>query len=108
MKSGALTWLLTRPRASSLLARRAHTHAGHPFVAGRLLQRLPELRITADISHWFLASERLFPCPPSPTSPAAARRGRQDNKEEEEEGSTSSNPEAQLMLLAAERTDHVR
>jgi hypothetical protein len=92
---------------------------GHPFVAGRLLERLPELRcvrytrirppsfmppffpliidtithnntsITADVSHWFLACERLLSCPsPSPGGDDGA--------------------EARLMLLAAERTDHVR
>lgn len=69
---------------------------GHPFVAGRLLRRLPELRITADVSHWMVCCERLLRCPSS----SAADAGR---KEEQ-----SDDTEARLMLLAAERTDHVR
>jgi len=49
-------------------------------------------RITADVSHWFVACERLLHCP----------------SEEAEAGAHSSSPEGRLMLLAAERTDHVR
>lgn len=63
---------------------------GHPFVAGRLLERLPDLRITADLAHWAVVGERLLRCPSSPAADDA------------------NDTEARLMLLAAERTDHVR
>ncbi len=109
-----------------------HNDTGHPFVAGRVLERLPELRcvatddcmggvacsdrigkrtaqaqtdltplavtrtlacrITADVSHWFVACERLLHCP----------------SEEAGAEAHSRSPEGRLMLLAAERTDHVR
>lgn len=69
---------------------------GHPFVAGRLLRRLSELRITADVSHWMVCCERLLRCT---LSSSAANAGRKEER---------NDTEARLMLLAAERTDHVR
>lgn len=40
------------------------THRGralfHPYTTRRLLERCPELRLTADLSHWHVSSERIL------------------------------------------------
>ena len=34
-----------------------------PFATARLLRRVPSLRLTADLSHWVIKSERLLDAP---------------------------------------------
>ena len=59
--------LQQRVLAGSSITASYETHRGRslstPAVGLQLMERLPELRLTADLSHWVLVSERLFTHP---------------------------------------------